>query len=356
MSESLRNDGRIWVPTKAGEARRAADIPETDRDYYLERMYPAFGNLVPRDVASRNAKQVVDGGAASGPSRNGVYLDFADGDRRPGARPMEEKYGNLFEMYERITGENPYRGADAHLPGAALHDGRPVGRLRPAEHLPGLFVLGEANFRDHGANRLGASALMQGLADGYFVAAVHDRSLPLRPARRRAPAPRAPRSTRRSATCASASTACSRSRALARSTSCTASSARWCGTSAACRAAARVSKSAIEHVRELREEFWETSRSSATGEELNQSLEKAGRVADFLELAELMCLDALDREESCGGHFREEYQTSDGEAMRDDEQWSYVARGVTTGGRSLESCASLLFENVTWRRGATSEA
>jgi succinate dehydrogenase / fumarate reductase flavoprotein subunit len=347
MSESLRNDGRIWVPLRAGEERRAADIPETDRDYFLERKYPAFGNLVPRDVASRNAKQVVDEGRGVGALHNGVFLDFSAAIAAQGRHRIEEKYGNLFEMYERITGEKPFETPMRIYPAPHYTMGGLWVDYDLQSNLPGLFVLGEANFSDHGANRLGASALMQGLADGYFIAPytiAHFLS---------------GRLGERASTTSAAFDSVEREvrerieRLLAIQGRRTVDELHrelgqviWheCGMS---RRRAGLERAATR-VRELREEFWGDLKVVGIGEELNQSLERAGRVADFLELAELMCLDALDREESCGGHFREEYQTSDGEALRNDEQWSHVSVWDMRGaGDWTKLSEPLLFENVT---------
>ncbi|MET8141925.1 fumarate reductase/succinate dehydrogenase flavoprotein subunit [Sphaerisporangium sp. NPDC005288] len=322
MSESLRNDGRVWVPVRKGDDRAPGDIPEDERDYYLERIYPAFGNLVPRDIASRAAKNVCDEGRGVGPGGLGVYLDFADAIGRLGREAVEKKYGNLFEMYERITGEDPYT--------------RPM-RIYPAVHytmgglwvdydlqstVPGLFVIGEANFSDHGANRLGASALMQGLADGYFV-------LPTTLGDYLAGGPfgevgqadvdeaigQVTGKIGRLLSVDGTRTADSYHRELGK--------LMWdyCGME---RTEESLRK-ALERIPELREEFWNNVKVPGEGEGLNQALERAGRVADFFDLAELMCLDALHRTESCGGHFRAESQTEDGEALRDDEGFAYVA-------------------------------
>src|SRR6201996_2681648 len=294
MSESLRNDGRIWVPKKKGDTRSPDQIPEDERDYYLERKYPAFGNLVPRDVASRNAKAVCDEGRGVGETGLGVYLDFADAIRRLGVEVIRERYGNLFDMYQRITDEDPYKVPMRIYP--AIH--YTMGGLWVDYHLmssiPGLFVLGEANFSDHGANRLGASALMQGLSDGYFII---------------------PYTIGNYLATNKLGKVDSFHRELGK--------IMWeyCGMS---RTAEGLQK-AIGQIRELRDEYWQNVTVPGSGADLNQSLEKAGRVADFLELGELMCIDALERNESCGGHFREEYQTPDGEAKRDDEHFSYVA-------------------------------
>ncbi|HUP23533.1 MAG TPA: fumarate reductase/succinate dehydrogenase flavoprotein subunit [Thermoanaerobaculia bacterium] len=347
MSESLRNDGRIWVPLRVGEERSAAEIPEAERDYYLERRYPAFGNLVPRDVASRNAKHVVDEGRGVGRLRNGVFLDFAVAIGNLGRARIEAKYGNLFEMYASITGENPYETPMRIYPAPHYTMGGLWVDYDLQSNLPGLFVLGEANFSDHGANRLGASALMQGLADGYFVApytianflsshlgegtstesqAFHDVESDVRARIDRLLAVQGGR------------TVDELHRELGRVV--------WdeCGMS---RKRAGL-ESAIARVRDLRDEFWGDLKVVGTGEELNQSLERAGRVADFLELAELMCIDALDREESCGGHFREEYQTAEGEALRDDERYSHVSVwDMSEPGTWRLHREPLLFENVT---------
>ncbi len=324
MSESLRNDGRIWVPKQPQDPRPPQEIPESERDYYLERMYPSFGNLVPRDIASRAAKNVCDAGFGVGPGGLGVYLDFADAIERMGRPAVEAKYGNLFDMYERITAENPYEVPMRIYPAIHYTMGGLWVDYDLQSTVPGLFVIGEANFSDHGANRLGASALMQGLADGYFVlpATLNDYI-----ARGSFPAldPADP-------AVAQAETAVRDrlERLLSvRGTRSVDSFHRelghlmWdhCGMS---RSAEGLRK-ALDRIPELRAEFWRDVRVPGTGAELNQELEKAGRVADFLELAELLLLDALVREESCGSHFREEHQTEDGEAQRDDERFSYVS-------------------------------
>ncbi len=324
MSESLRNDGRIWVPLQKGDKRSPDQIPEPDRDYYLERRYPSFGNLVPRDVASRNAKHVCDEGRGVGETGLGVYLDFADSIKRLGRKAIEERYGNLFDMYGRITDEDPYKVPMRIYP--AIH--YTMGGLWVDYHLmstvPGLFVIGEANFSDHGANRLGASALMQGLSDGYFIIpyTVGD-YLAANKLERISDSDPEIRSTvacvqntlQKLLNINGKRTVDSFHRQLGKIV--------WdyCGMS---RNAAGL-QSAIEQIRELREEFWQNVKVPGSGDDFNQSLEKAGRVADFFELAELMCVDALERNESCGGHFREEYQTAEGEAQRDDERYSYVA-------------------------------
>ncbi|TDD46836.1 fumarate reductase/succinate dehydrogenase flavoprotein subunit [Nonomuraea terrae] len=322
MSESLRNDGRVWVPLKKNDTRAPGDIPEEERDYYLERIYPAFGNLVPRDIASRAAKNVCDEGRGVGPGGLGVYLDFRDAINRLGRDAVEKKYGNLFEMYERITGENPYDVPMRIYPAVHYTMGGLWVDYDLQSTIPGLFVIGEANFSDHGANRLGASALMQGLADGYFVLpttigdyladgpfgdvdeeAVAEAEIKVRTKIERLMSVNGTR------------TPDSFHRELGK--------LMWdyCGME---RTEESLRK-ALERIPELREEFWQNVKVSGTAEELNQVLEKAGRVADFFDLAELMCLDALIRTESCGGHFRAESQDADGEALRDDENFAHVS-------------------------------
>ncbi|MEU0558391.1 fumarate reductase/succinate dehydrogenase flavoprotein subunit [Dactylosporangium sp. NPDC006015] len=324
MSESLRNDGRVWVPVRAGDDRVPADIPEDERDYYLERIYPSFGNLVPRDIASRAAKNVCDEGRGVGPGGLGVYLDFADAIARLGRDAVEAKYGNLFEMYERITGDDPYITPMRIYPAVHYTMGGLWVDYDLQATIPGLFVVGEANFSDHGANRLGASALMQGLADGYFVLpnTINDylASGPFPALSASHPdvaAARAAVSERISALLAvdGDRTVDSFHRELGH--------IMWeyCGME---RTEEGLTK-AISLIRSLREEFWTRVKVPGTGETLNQNLERAGRVADFFELAELMCVDALHRAESCGGHFRAESQTPDGEALRHDDEFSYVA-------------------------------
>ncbi len=330
MSESLRNDGRVWVPLKKGETRPPNDIPENERDYFLERRYPAFGNLVPRDVASRAAKEVCDAGLGVGPSGQGVYLDFADAIRRLGRETVVEKYGNLFDIYERITGEDAYSVPMRIYP--APH--YTMGGLWVDYHLmstiPGLFVGGEANFSDHGANRLGASALMQGLADGYFVLPAtvpnYIASNKFDPLDDSHPAFAAARDEVLEGIRCLLETKGKRTpdsihKELGR--------LMWdeCGMA---RSASSLRR-ALKTIPCLREEFRNNLLLVGTGEELNQTLEKAGRVGDFIELAELMCIDALNRDESCGAHFREESRTPEGEALRDDEHYSYVAAWEWTG-------------------------
>ncbi|MBO4206805.1 fumarate reductase/succinate dehydrogenase flavoprotein subunit [Micromonospora echinofusca] len=344
MSESLRNDGRVWVPKAKGDDRAPRDIPENERDYYLERMYPAFGNLVPRDIASRAAKNVCDSGHGVGPTGLGVYLDFADAIGRLGRNAVEARYGNLFEMYERITGEDPYRVPMRIYPAVHYTMGGLWVDYDLQSTVPGLFVIGEANFSDHGANRLGASALMQGLADGYFV-------LPNTIADYLAAGPFAPVDANHpEAVAARADVEDRLARLLAVDGDRTVDSFHrelgqimWehCGME---RTDAGLRK-AIGEIRALREQFWQRVRVPGDGERLNQALEKAGRVADFFELAELMCVDALHREESCGGHFRAEHQTPDGEAQRDDERFAYVAAWEYTGS---DRPAVLHRENLTF--------
>jgi len=324
MSESLRNDGRVWVPLRAGDDRKAPDIPEGERDYYLERIYPSFGNLVPREIASRAAKNVCDEGRGVGPGGLGVYLDFADAVARLGRHVVEEKYGNLFEMYQRITGEDPYAVPMRIYPAVHYTMGGLWVDYDLQSTIPGLFVIGEANFSDHGANRLGASALMQGLADGYFV-------LPNTINNYLANGPFEKLSADRDEVVAARQAVQERlERLLEIDGDRTVDSFHrelghlmweYCGME---RTEEGLTK-AIGLIRGLRDEFWSRVTVPGTGEQLNQNLEKAGRVADFFELAELMCIDALHRAESAGGHFRAESQTPDGEALRHDDLFSYVA-------------------------------
>ncbi|MCP3805453.1 fumarate reductase/succinate dehydrogenase flavoprotein subunit [Allokutzneria sp. A3M-2-11 16] len=324
MSESLRNDGRVWVPKQGGDSRAANDIPEGERDYYLERTYPSFGNLVPRDIASRAAKHVCDEGRGVGPGGLGVYLDFADAIRRLGRAAVEAKYGNLFEMYQRITGEAPYEVPMRIYPAVHYTMGGLWVDYDLRSTVPGLFVIGEANFSDHGANRLGASALMQGLADGYFV-------LPNTIGDYLADGPFETVDSAHPEVTAAVSEVVDRITALllvngdrtVDSFHRELGHIMWehCGME---RTEEGLRK-ALKLIPALREEFWRRVKVPGGGEGLNQSLEKAGRVADFFELAELMCVDALHRKESCGGHFRAESQSPDGEALRDDAEFSYVA-------------------------------
>jgi succinate dehydrogenase / fumarate reductase flavoprotein subunit len=330
MSESLRNDGRIWVPRNKGDTRPAHQIPENERYYYLEERYPSFGNLVPRDVASRNAKQVCDEGMGIGPGGLGVYLDFADAIKRLGQKAIFERYGNLFDMYQRITGENPYEVPMRIFPAIHYTMGGLWVDYNLMSNLPGLFVIGEANFSDHGANRLGASALMQGLADGYFVLPYTignylaqgqlDKVGTDHDAFREAEEEVSGR-VHKLLSIDGKRTVDSFHRELG--------NIMWekCGMARN----EKGLKEAIQRIPELRAEFWENVRVLGNGEELNQSLEKAGRLADFLELGELLNIDALDRNESCGGHFREESQTPEGEALRDDENYTYAAAWAYNG-------------------------
>ncbi|HMC53651.1 MAG TPA: fumarate reductase/succinate dehydrogenase flavoprotein subunit [Gemmatimonadaceae bacterium] len=347
MSESLRNDGRVWVPGKQGDGRPPNEIPESDRDYYLERKYPSFGNLSPRDIASRAAKEVCDEGRGVGPGGYGVYLDFRDAIKRLGRRAIDERYGNLFEMYQRITDENPYEVPMRIYPAVHYTMGGLWVDYNLMSTIPGLHVAGEANFSDHGANRLGASALMQGLADGYFIVplTVGDYLATAKPAALRDDHPDV-RATVRAVS--------DRTQKLL-SIGGTRSSQdfhrklgklmwEYCGMARS----ADGLKTALREIPRLRAEFWRDLRVPGSGAELNQSLEHAGRVADFLELAELMCIDALHREESCGGHFRIEHQTPDGEAVRDDQRFAYVAAWQYAGDGQAPDLVKepLQFENV----------
>ena len=324
MSESLRNDGRIWVPKKKDDTRPPHQIPEEERDYYLERLYPSYGNLAPRDVASRRAKEVCDEGRGVGAGGHGVYLDFRDAIARLGRQVIAERYGNLFEMYQRITGEDPFQVPMRIYPAPHYTMGGLWVDYNLMTTVDGLYAIGEANFSDHGANRLGASALMQGLADGYFILpyTIGDYLAQAKPAKVDVQHPafrqvqgEVDERVRRLLGASGRKTVDAFHRELGR--------VMWdkCGMS---RNAAGL-KEAMGRIGVLRDEFWKDVYVGGKGEELNQSLEHAGRVADFLEFAELMCHDALQREESCGCHFREEYQTPEGEAKRDDERFGYVA-------------------------------
>ncbi len=331
MSESLRNDGRIWVPKKAGDPRAPQDIPEDERDYYLERKYPSFGNLVPRDVASRNAKAICDAGLGVGPGGLGVYLDFAEAIKRLGQDVVEARYGNLFEMYEHITGESPYKQPMRIYPAIHYTMGGLWVDYNLMSNVDGLHVIGEANFSDHGANRLGASALMQGLADGYFILpyTIGDYLARVSP-KDRLPADHpafkvveqeASGRLKKLLDVNGSRTVDSFHRELGKLV--------WehCGMG---RNEAGLKK-ALQRIPELRDEFWKNLKVTGDGANFNQSLEKAGRVADFMEFAELMVRDALVRDESCGGHFREEHQTPEGEALRRDDQFSHVSAWEFTG-------------------------
>jgi succinate dehydrogenase / fumarate reductase flavoprotein subunit len=324
MSESLRNDGRVWVPKKEGDTRRADSVPEEERDYFLERKYPSFGNLTPRDIASRAAKEVCDAGRGVGDTGNAVYLDFASAIKRLGEDAIRERYGNLFEMYEKITGENAYQTPMRIYPAPHYTMGGLWVDYNLMSNIPGLFVLGEANFSDHGANRLGASALMQGLADGYFIiphtiadylARISPGETPITHDSFREAGGEAEKRTTRLLSINGKETVHNFHARLGR--------IMWeyCGMSRSEKGLLE----ALELIPALRAEFWENVNVPGSSADLNQSLEKAGRLADFLEFAELACHDALNRNESCGAHFREEYQSADGEAKRDDENFSHVA-------------------------------
>jgi succinate dehydrogenase / fumarate reductase flavoprotein subunit len=324
MSESLRNDGRVWVPKKKGDKRAPKEIPEEERDYFLERKYPSFGNLAPRDIASRAAKEVCDDGRGVGPGGLGVYLDFADAIKRLSLKGVQERYGNLFDMYEKITGENAYQTPMRIYPAVHYTMGGLWVDYNLMSNLPGLFVLGEANFSDHGANRLGASALMQGLADGYFIApyTLGDYFATAKQPKSNTSHPEFKKSienvtglTKKLLSINGKRTAASFHRELG--------TIMWdkCGMA---RSEASL-KEALQRIPALREEFWKNVKVSGKSGDLNMDLERAGRVADFLEFGELLCLDALHRNESCGGHFRVEHQEPDGEAKRDDEHFAYVA-------------------------------
>jgi len=347
MSESLRNDGRVWVSRRPGDTRPPHEIPEGERDYYLERKYPSFGNLSPRDIASRAAKEVCDEGRGVGPGGRGVYLDFADAIARLGRDTIEERYGNLFEMYQRITDEDPYRVPMRIYPAVHYTMGGLWVDYDLMSTIPGLHVLGEANFSDHGANRLGASALMQGLADGYFIipvtigdylATAKLEKITLDHAEVRRVVEGVTQKTKRLLSIAGSRTVDSFHRELG--------TLMWekCGMART----ANGLREALRRIPEIRAEFWENVTVPGSDAELNQALEKANRVADYLEFAELMCRDALHREESCGGHFREEYQTPDGEARRDDDRFAYVAAWEYAGDGvdPVLHREPLVFENV----------
>lgn len=347
MSESLRNDGRVWVPKNQGDKRAPGQIPDNERDYFLERRYPSFGNLAPRDISSRAAKERCDAGYGVGDSGLAVYLDFRDAIRRDGEDVVRKKYGNLFHMYEKITAENPYQVPMRIYPAVHYTMGGLWVDYNLMSNLPGLYVLGEANFSDHGANRLGASALMQGLSDGYFV-------IPYTIGDYLASSKFTKIAEDHPACVAAKKDAEDRINKLLniRGRRSVDSFHRELGLLMWDKCGMARSKSGLEEaipkIRDLREQFWKDVRVLGSGESLNQSLEKAGRVADFMEFAELLAVDALHREESCGGHFREEHQTDDGEAKRNDEQFSYVAgwefQGV--GSEPVLHKEPLIFENV----------
>jgi succinate dehydrogenase / fumarate reductase flavoprotein subunit len=349
MSESLRNDGRVWVPKNGDDTRPPDQIPEDERDYFLERKYPTFGNLVPRDVASRNAKTVVDQGKGVGPLKNGVYLDFADAIARLGHDNVEEKYGNLLQMYERITGEDPYEMPMRIYPASHYTMGGLWVDYELMSTIPGCFVIGEANFSDHGANRLGASALMQGLADGYFILPYTIGNyladlLGTQPHPTDHPAFKAAETdvndrVKRFLSIGGTHSVDYFHKELGKIV--------WDYIGMA-RNATGLEK-ALSEIPALEEQFWSDVRVPGSADTLNQSLEKAGRVADFFELAKLMARDALHREESCGGHFREEHQTEEGEALRDDDNFSYVAAWEWKGPDQPQELHKepLEFEHVT---------
>jgi len=347
MSESLRNDGRVWVPKEKGDKRAPGDIPENERDYYLERKYPSFGNLVPRDVASRNAKAVCDEGRGVGETGLAVYLDFADAIKRDGKDLISAKYGNLFEMYEKITGDNPYEKPMMIYPAVHYTMGGLWVDYNLMTSVPGLYALGECNFSDHGANRLGASALMQGLADGYFVipytigdylAAKSYDKIPTTHEAFKEAEQKVKDRMKKLISINGTQTVDQLHKKLGK--------VMWdkCGMS---RTAEGLKEAQLE-VKKIKEEFWNDVKVLGTDEELNQTLEKASRLADFLELGALMIDDALNRNESAGGHFREEYQTPEGEAKRDDENFSYVAAWEYKGDDIAEALHKepLVFENV----------
>ncbi len=347
MSESLRNDGRVWVPKAKGDKRPPNEIPESERDYYLERLYPSFGNLAPRDISSRRAKEVVDEGRGVGPSGIGVYLDFKEAIGRLGKKVIEERYGNLFDMYLNITGENPYQVPMRIYPAPHYAMGGLWVDYNLMSTVPGLFVGGEANFSDHGANRLGASALMQGLADGYFI-------LPLMVSdyiaqgglvkadtshqEFRAAEQQTNEMTQKLLSIKGRRTVTEFHRELGKLLW------EYCGMAR--------NKAGLEHalsvIPQLREQFWQDVNVPGSGANINQSLEHAGRVADFMEFAELLCLDALDRDESCGGHFREEHQTPEGEAKRNDAQYAHASVWEFTGVGKRPNLhkETLTFENI----------
>jgi succinate dehydrogenase / fumarate reductase flavoprotein subunit len=345
MSESLRNDGRVWVPAKSGDTRAPAQIPEAERDYYLERRYPAYGNLVPRDIASRAAKRVCDEHRGVGPNGLGVFLDFSDAIQRLGERTVRERYGNLFDMYHEITGESAYRVPMRIYPAIHYTMGGLWVDYNLMSNVPGLFVVGEANFSDHGANRLGASALMQGLADGYFIlpytigdylaGQMGQRPQPAAAEFRQAEQDVRER-TRRLLAIRGKKTVTEFHKQLGK--------LMWdnCGMARNATGLA----AALQQIPALREEFWASVNVPGEAADLNQSLERAGRVADFLELAELMVRDALLRNESCGGHFREEYQTPEGECLRNDAEFAHVAAWEFTGAAPVLHKEPLMYEEL----------
>jgi len=349
MSESLRNDGRICVPkNKEDSKKKTADIPEADRDYYLERIYPSFGNLAPRDVSSRAAMRMCDEGRGVGESGLGVYLDFADAIKRLGEAGVRERYGNLFDIYHEITAESAYKQPMRIYPAVHYTMGGLWVDYNLMSNIPGLFVLGEANFSDHGANRLGASALMQGLADGYFVIpyTLGDYLAGQKPGSRPATDRAEFKQAEENVTAMNRRLLDNRGRQPVSHFHKRLGQIMWknCGM-------ARTKESlthALSAIPELRERFWKEVKVVGSGQDLNQQLEAAGRVADFIELGELMCRDALDRNESCGGHFRVEYQTPDGEAQRNDAEYAYVAAWEWKGDKAAPALhkEKLEFENI----------
>ncbi len=347
MSESLRNDGRIWVPRKKGDDRSPERIPEGERDYYLERLYPAFGNLTPRDIASRRAKEMVDAGQGVGPLKNGVYLDFRDAIDRLGKQAVSDRYGNLFAMYEKITGEDPYREPMRIYPAPHYTMGGLWVDYNLMSNVPGLFVIGEANFSDHGANRLGASALMQGLADGYFVVPITIGDyLSGTPPWTGGSGDAAFRDVERDAKARTDRLLSAKGTRTVDSFHMELGRLMWdlCGMERN----AEGLEEALEKIPKLREAFWNDVTVPGSGETLNQSLEKAGRLADFLEFGELMCRDALERDESSGAHYRREHTTEEGEAKRNDDEFAHVSvweyRGE--GEVPVEHREELEFEHV----------
>lgn len=347
MSESLRNDGRIWVPKKAGDTRKPTDIPEEERDYYLERLYPSFGNLVPRDVASRRAKEMCDKGFGVGSTKMAVYLDFSDAIERNGKQWIEEKYGNLFDMYFKITNEDPYKVPMRIYPAIHYTMGGLWVDYNLMTTIPGLFVIGEANFSDHGANRLGASALIQGLADGYFILpyTLSDYLASRRFKPVKLDHPEFKKSNKeidvrikKLLSINGKQPVSEIHKKLGR--------VLWDYVGMARNKNGL--KKALKLIPEIRDEFWHDAKVIGGEDTLNNELEKAGRIADYLELAELIALDALHREESCGAHYREEYQTPEGEALRNDKKFAYVAAWEYTGDRKVPKLNKepLTFENV----------
>jgi succinate dehydrogenase / fumarate reductase, flavoprotein subunit len=347
MSESLRNDGRVWVPKKKGDTRPPQQIPEEERDYYLERKYPSFGNLAPRDIASRSAKEVCDEGRGVGPGGLGVYLDFTDSIRRLGEGTIRERYGNLFDMYHNITAEDAYKGPMRIYPAVHYTMGGLWVDYNLMSTIPGLHILGEANFSDHGANRLGASALMQGLADGYFVIPYTiGNYLATQMGKKISPDRPEFKAVEQEVRDRIASLLSVKGRKTVTTFHRELGLLLWdkCGMA---RSAGGL-KEALGRIPAIREEFWQNVNVLGDSQDFCQSLEHAGRVADFLEFAELMCLDALERNESCGGHFRVEYQTEEGEALRNDDEFCHVAAWQFNGvdkppTRNVEP---LIFENV----------